>query len=236
MEKRLVVTRADNRVKKITELTHPVLRNYAKKCNADFNVTTGPSDEPHPKYHYRSHKIYPMFDDYDRILHIDSDILVKDNCPNLFDMVPSDKVGVLFEDIGSRQENRRQRMKHIQAEREDIGWNKGYTNSGVLMLSNMHREIFNPDLHEYPLWEKDGTAELENGYRLKMLGFEVYELDYTFNHMSMFSEAWNNYASRFESYIIHYAGGGFYRFMPQWKQIKQDLVILTKYGDIKCLQ
>ena len=37
---------------------------------------------------------------------------------------------------------------------------------------------------------------------------EVKQLDYRWNHMTMFSEPWNDNADRFESFIIHYAGRG----------------------------
>jgi len=48
--------------------------------------------------------------------------------------------------------------------------------------------------------------------------------------MSMMSEEWNNYESRFNALGIHYAGNGWHRWMPQYEQVKQDLVILKRFG------
>lgn len=232
MNTRLIVTRSDDRVKNIASLTHPIIKSYADYCGADFKIISGPPDEPHPKYHYRLFKLYDLFDEYERILHLDTDILIRNCCPNLFDIVPYDKIGTILEDKGSRKENRRSTIRQIQEEREDIGWEKNYTNCGCILFSKNHRELFNPKLHKYPLWEKNGTAEAEMGYRIHMLGFDIHELDYKFNHLSMFSEEWHNHANRFNSYIIHYAGGGFYRFMSQYEQIKQDLALLVRFYEI----
>jgi alpha-N-acetylglucosamine transferase len=238
MEKRAIVTRADQNVYNYTRYTHPIIKKYAESCYADFIVI---GDEVVEKektefdvHHQRVRKVYGLFDEYDRILQMDSDVLIRDNCPNLFDVVPEDSIGLLYEDVGSRKENRRARIKQAQEMFGDIGWTEGYINGGVSLYSRQHRDQYHPSWFEPPFFSGKISPECEASYRLKKLGFKVYDWGYKFNHMSMFSESWNNYASRFESYIIHYAGGGFYRFMPQWKQIKQDLIILTKYRDIKC--
>ncbi len=38
MKKLLIATRANSNIKEMTDITHPVLKMYAEKCNADFKV------------------------------------------------------------------------------------------------------------------------------------------------------------------------------------------------------
>jgi hypothetical protein len=38
MEKRLVITRADGDVADYTKITHPVIKKYANKCSAKFEI------------------------------------------------------------------------------------------------------------------------------------------------------------------------------------------------------
>lgn len=206
--KNLIVTRADDSIREMSDITHPIIKQYAKKCDADFYIL---NKEPptntfdnHP--HFRIMEVYDLYEKYERILVLDSDILINPVCPNLFDMVPVDHIGSIFEDIGSRLQARRNTIMESQKLFPDIGWTKGYINTGVFMTSKCHREIFTPiDGKYYVLW---GCDDIHLGYQINKMGFPIFELPYQFNHMSMFSEAWNGHADRFNSYIIHYAGAG----------------------------
>ncbi|TES92948.1 MAG: hypothetical protein E3J87_03435 [Candidatus Cloacimonadota bacterium] len=205
----LVVTRADSRVKEITKLTHPIIKRFTKQWNADFLVI-GPDADCNDcsdwkgRLHYRIMKLYNLFEKYDRIANIDSDTIINKNCPNLFEIVPNGKFGVIFEDKGTRLENRRRRILGIQRAWGDIGWRTGYINTGVSIISQSHREIFKKFKGQY--WEGRGYTDVHFGYQLHRLDLEIFELDWHFNHMCMFSERWNESASRFDSYILHYAG------------------------------
>lgn len=205
--KRLIVTRADDKVRDITRLTHPIIKRFARKWGADFLVLDG--DEPglsdwKGKLHYRIMRLYDLFEEYDRIANIDSDTVINKNCPNLFASVPDDKIGVVYEDKGTRQADRRQRIQYVQNAWGDIGWREGYINTGVSVFSRSHREIFRRFEGRY--WEGRGYPDIHLGYQIHRLGIEIFELDWRFNHMSMFSEKWNGHASRFDSHILHYAG------------------------------
>jgi lipopolysaccharide biosynthesis glycosyltransferase len=223
--KKLVVTRADDNIKYMCDITHPVLINYANKCSADFKII---SDNKGLHPHFRILQLYELFEEYDRILCIDSDVLIKKDCPDLFGIVPQHLIASIYEDKGSRKEDRRNRIKKIQREREDVGWRKGYINSGVIIFSSLHRDIFKKE----NLYLDLGYDDVLLKYRMHKNGYEVFELPYKFNHMSMFSEEWNGYASRFDSYIIHYAGNGFYPQIDRTEQIRQDYLVLNKYGNI----
>lgn len=201
-----MTTRADDKIREMAALTHPILKKFALKWGADFSIldhisgcTIGDG-----RYHYRIMKFYDLLLDYDRILSIDSDIIINKNCPNLFDVVPYDKIGTIFEDKGSRLIDRKKRIQLIQKEWGEIGWRSGYINTGVFLVSREHRQVFKKFKNKY--WVKSGFDDVHLGYQIHRLGLKIFELNWQFNHMSIFSESWNKSPSRFDSYIIHYAG------------------------------
>jgi len=218
-----IVTRADNNIKKMTDITFPFMKDYAKKCNADFIVYdhTPPvmTDDNLP--HFRIMKTYETLLEYDRVLHLDADMAISPLCPNLFDLVPEDKIGSIFEDKGSRRPHRHNLISEVQKKWGDVGWIEGYTNAGTFLVSKMHREIFTPINGAY--WLGWGSADVHLSYQIHKLGFEVFELEYKWNHMTMFSEPWNGYADRFDSFIIHYAGGGLFDEQNKIRQIEKDI-------------
>ena len=224
-----IVTRSDENIKNYTDLTHPILKDYAKKCNAEFIILShDPPKEslPHDgRKHYRFLKVKDMLEgDYDRILLLDSDMVINKNCPNIFDEVPYNKIGSIFEDKGSRAQDRHNRIKEIQNEWEDVGWVNKYTNAGTFLVSKPHANIF--DSHEGKFWKKHGSADVHLSYLIHKFKHEVYELNFKWNHMTMFSEPWHNNANRFDSYIIHYAGRGLWNKQNRIEQIKHDIKVI----------
>ena len=224
MRNKLICTRADNNIKDMTDITHPIMKEYAEKCDADFLALVVDTDLPQrmPEQHFRILKFYDLFDKYDRILGMDSDILISPHCPNIFDVVPEDKIGSVLEDKGSRQNHRRDLIRQVQAKRQDVGWTEGYINTGVSVFSKMHRELFNVDKNN--LWMEFGQDCVEIGYQIHRLGFEVYELDPKYNAMSMWMEPWYG-LKKSDAYVLHYAGRAYNPQMPKIDQIKQDKIL-----------
>lgn len=206
--KLLMVTRTDGKHKSMADLTHPIMRNFAEKWGADFFILSKDADctSEVGKVFYRIMDVHDLLNTYDRVLHIDSDIVINKNCPDLFELVPNDMVGVIFEDVGTRLKDRRERIRKVQAAWGDIGWKTGYINMGILLVSRLHKEMFSRVGGQY--WEDMGFADVHLGYQIHRLGLKVFKLHWHFNHMSIFSESWNGSPSRFNSHIIHYAGGG----------------------------
>ena len=205
--KLLVVTRADENVTAYTRYTHPILKVFAEKWNADFKVL----DSSCGPVFQRKLALYELFESYDRVLHMDSDIVINRDCPNIFDMIPSDYIGLVFEDKGSRLKNRRDRIKQVKRALGDIEhWVEGYFNMGFFVVSSIHQEMFTKIKGK--LWGEDqkkkpgGADQTHLCYQIMRLKYKYVDLGYKFNHMSMFSELWNGSPSRFDSHIIHYAG------------------------------
>ena len=81
-----IVTRSDNNIKEMSQLTHPLIKKYADTCHADFiSLDQEPPiwTQDH-KPHYRILKCKDLLNKYDRIAILDTDMLVLPNCPNIF--------------------------------------------------------------------------------------------------------------------------------------------------------
>lgn len=227
--KLLMVTRADESVTAYTKYTHPILRLFTKRWGAEFKVLDASLEI---NKMWRIMELYNIFEDYDRIFHIDSDVVINKNCPNIFDIVSHDTIGLVFEDKGSRLKNRRSRIMQIKQRFGDNEyWTSGYFNMGVFLASKMHRDMFTKI--DGQLWEEAGLEQTHLNYQMRKLGCKYVDLGYKFNHMSMFSEAWNGGLSRFDSYIIHYVGEG--RFLDKGNRTMEKLIkddIVRIYGGI----
>lgn len=201
-----MVTRCDENVKELTDTTHCILMDYAKQWGCDF-ITFDQKEEWMIDYelaHYRILKVRELLEHYERVLVIDSDIIIMPNCPNPFEEVPVDKIGTIYEDKGSREAMRQGVILSIQERFGDVGWEEGYINTGFFVVSRQHSNIFQTIKGQH--WTGFGFDDALLGYNIHKFGHQIHELSFKWNHMSMFSESWNNEANRFDSYVIHYAG------------------------------
>jgi lipopolysaccharide biosynthesis glycosyltransferase len=208
--KLLITTRADKGIKHWTDITHPIIKDYANKVGADFEIMSHKSNcnDGDGKWHYRIFKHKELHEKYDRILHIDSDILLVPDCPNIFEIVPYNSIATVYEDKGSRKNARRHCIMQAQTKWGDIDWREGYMDSAFFLTSKCHKNIYETINGEY--WTGFGYDDVHMGYLINKYGYDVHELSYKWNHMTMFSEEWNNNANRFESYAIHYGGAGIF--------------------------
>lgn len=70
---------------------HLITKDYANKIGADFVLLTGRT-QGYPQLEF--HRVKAFAEIYDRTLFVGPDTLVKNNCPNLFDIVPEGKIGL----------------------------------------------------------------------------------------------------------------------------------------------
>jgi hypothetical protein len=218
--KKLILTRAF-KINEMSNISHPLIKEYANKCNADFLVLNERKIDIGP-FHNEIFQCHDLLDKYDRICIIDSDVLISNNAPDIFKIVPEDSVGVVYEDVGYRKKNRLKLIKEIQQINGNVGWSKGYINTGFIVVSKSHQVIF--DIGENGLWNKEGYDDVQLGFNIHKHNIKIFQLPYKFNHMSLFSELGFNWL---KSFVIHYAGTGFYRRMPREQQMMRDLSLIN---------
>ena len=219
--KLLITTRADNNINKISDLTIPLIKQYAIKYNADFYIISSrpPILTDDDSWHFRVMELFKLLNNYDRILLLDCDLIIKKDCPNLFEIVPEDSIGSVIEDnFGWRKEERRMYIRKMQEQFGDLGWKEGHINDSVFVVSKIHQSIFQPINGKY--YTGPYSDDIHLGWQIHKQKFKIFELDPKFNMMRCF---WENGYNRLDGYIIHYAG---FPLEKRYKMIVNDLTTL----------
>lgn len=211
----------------LKELTFPSIKDYANKIKAQFIHIDTPIIHPN-EVGFEKFQLFKMFTYFDRIIYLDSDLIVTKKCPNLFDVVPEDEIGALIESNYwsiSPDVDHRQRIIKVQEVLGNIGWNDEYINTGVMVLSKRHKWIF--DLRQNQKLVIDLREQTQLNYNIKKLGYWLYDIGQKNNKMDF-----SNPLDRFDANIIHYAGKG---YTPEWhnmelklKRISSDIEHLRK--------
>lgn len=229
--KLLMTTSADSNLRGYAPYTLPIQKIWAKKWGADYRVLDDPAYSRRAMWCYRTLIFYDLLEEYDRIFYVDADSIINKNCPNIFEVVPYDTIGAVLEDKGSRRKERLNRIRRVKSHLGEIDWQEGFLNMGVYVVSRVHRDIF--QRVNGKLWEDTGWDSPFYSYQIMKQGHKYVDLGYKWNHMSMFSEPWNGSPSRFDSYVMHYAGGA--KFPDKGGRSMEQLIrddVKKIYGDL----
>lgn len=227
--KALVTLTMGDFYEKMASITHPLLKAYAEKIDADFIVIDQPviSEKYSVPKKYEKFQIYELLGRYEAILFVDTDIVVTRDAPNVFDLVPANTFCAVSEEgfSGSKLE-KMVTQKYLG----EVNWQYIYFNSGLMVIPQSHRELFNLDDKQIVYWavgdfRKNYPTLLNDqpflNYYLNKLAFPFYELDYRFNHTNVHKCS----SKRFSSYFIHYSGASGHRYGERLDQIRMDAEI-----------
>lgn len=176
-------------IKEMYDESHDQAKKYAARCNADYYLITDPNDwKPAEGKHiaYQKLKVYD-FIDYDQIVYFDSDYIIKDNAPNLFEMLGNTFSAVT--DVGPGAYKHAKRIK-IPADR--------YINSGFMyftkeVLDKSRKSIIDHYIKfDYKLWDQCLWSKA------------FYELGLPYNPLK--SIEWNPADVGFGIYCDHFSG------------------------------
>ncbi len=220
---RAVVTMSiGDKFEAIASLTHPSIIAYAKRIGADF-VNLSSVDNKNP--HWNKFQLYDLLAIYKRAIWLDTDLIVRDDCPDLFEMVPEEEIGIFEE---GRFAPRTELMnKAMESYDESLEWDGKYFNTGVMIISRYHREIFRKPfenkIEESVLGTINYTSFLaEQSYlnvRIAQSNAKIFSLRYKFNRMTLMDERTGE--PRHASYIVHYAGAP--NFSEMLTILKKDI-------------
>jgi lipopolysaccharide biosynthesis glycosyltransferase len=197
---------------KFLQYAQPTLEDYCQKYGLALEIITTAQYKLGIKQGYNygtfeKFQVNKFTDKYDRILRLDSDVIITPKCPNVFDIVDEDSVGVVFEDEGRRQPLRRAELRKIQDQLGELNWHKYYFNSGVVVSSKRHKAMYEFDEKDLEIVRTKNLGSFKEqsylNWKTRKLGFLMHNLGYRFNHLSMFTELGHD---RKKSCIIHYAG------------------------------
>ena len=202
--KRCVLTIAiGDDYKKIALLTHPSIKEYASKINADFiSVEQCNTSTPHWE---KLVQIYHLLNQYERIIYVDTDLIIRDDCPDLFDIVPENQLGA-FDEMPftpRRESSLINACKDYNLVLND--WNGKYYNTGVMVISRQQKQLFKKPKIEIPNFFEQGylNAKIAQAEEASEEDY-VHGISYKFNRMTCMDKITGE--ERHDSYIIHYAG------------------------------
>jgi len=204
MKKAILTIVCGDKFEAIFKKTEPYFVAYAEKCDADLIILNDASQVP--TAHWLKFTCYNLLKkEYDRIAFIDADILIRDDAPSLFDVVPEDEFGIFDEgQFTPRNICIREVMKVYNVEGFKYDGTT-YYNTGVFVASRRHRHIFKIVEEIKPLRNSFGEQTFLN-MKIMLSGEKVFRLHYNYNRMSIMDRATG--MTRLNSYLIHYAGDG----------------------------
>ena len=226
----------------IGKITHPSIKAYAQKIGAEF-VCIDKLKISETSPHYEKFQIYDLLNKYERIAFIDTDIIIREDTPNLFDIVPYTSLGIFNE---GRYMDRTEAMMSVcrEYEEEIKQWNGNYYNTGVMIISRIHKPLFKKPKKE--IW----NFYEQSWINLRILKDEyiIEELDYKFNRMCCMDKFIGE--SRLCSYIVHYAGvlNNLTSLIPDdiaawkkkiWEKLRRNIAIIvgnSRLGDAVCTE
>lgn len=211
--RRAVITLAIGRFfSRMAAMTHPIFERYAESVGADFHVISEhklTADRPH----FEKFQLRDFLDRYDRVLFLDTDIIVNRNAPDIFQFVPPEKFGAYL--VSEHSDRHDSSVVAIQQHLGALDWEREYFNSGVMLVGRQHREIF--DL-SHGMFE-GFYEQTQLNYNVRKLSIDVFDIGFRFNHTT----APRVPEERFGSYIIYYTGPGHMPGLPKDRQVRKDI-------------
>lgn len=192
----------------IAKLSHPTIKAYADKIGADF-IVLDEKKISESVIQYEKFQIFKLLTQYDRIIYLDTDMIIRPDCPDLFEEVPEDQIGVFNE---GRFTDTMELIRDtcIKYQISIPKWDRQYYNTGTMVVSRLHRHLFKKPDKEFELYncgDNRAVAHYEQPYlNVKIIteGYKVHELNHKFNRLSIMDSITGE--NRLSSYIIHYAG------------------------------
>ena len=206
MERRAVCTLALGDAPYLA-LTLPLLERYAARIGAAFVRIEGPYEGR--RSNLRKLEIGALLDRYERIAYIDGDVAVRPDAPDLFDLVPAERLGAHREGapwFPGRGALLREACEHYGAP-VPSPLPDTWLNSGVLVFSRAHRALFAPAPPE--------AREFRSGYmdmpllnaRVVRHGFAVEPLDLALNYTGSLARMGRRPYNAYDAYLFHATGG-----------------------------
>lgn len=228
----------------MVKYTIPTIRKYADKINVDFICL-----DNFKKYkHACEMKFYikEMFEKYDNILYLDTDVMVLDTAPNIFDIIDIEDVGIsIFEEASFHNPpSLRDFKKYVNQynmvrkkynkEVIDISkYNNLYYNNGIFLINKKFSFLLNEPIGERSEWVYNNAflpEQNEINYNIVLNNIDVYNLPKEFSCMQS-KNIYNPLRDEinFNSYFLHYAGAAGSSF-NRTKLIEKDFNNFKKNG------
>ena len=174
-----------------------ILNEREIKCRIQWRKTKG-------NVQLEKYQIGTLLDRYERIVFFDADILLSPTCPDFCKMVPPENLGIVADPSGNEAWKRDEEMAAMEKLFGAIGASSGaYFNSGVMVISRAHRELFRFDAKRIVAGRWPEQTALN--YHSARLGIKRIYMDSRANFLPG-HDGWNDTAKRQTAWAVHYAG------------------------------
>jgi len=190
MKKKLVLTLKTN--SQIESLTLPRIKAYSEKIDCDYISIEAKEESLHIFFEFET-----LLQNYDRILFLSPYILVREDTPNLFELVPYEELGAFNEGRYIYRDAHLKGALALYGEKLVKDWKGKYYNIDVLVFSKKHRHLFKTPTLEF-------IPEITSFLNIRIHNSEIktYELPYKFNRIEPLDSQIG--ISRLDSYMINY--------------------------------
>jgi len=216
MNKYAVVTMAHGSIyDNIIDIVKPYFESYCNNYGFDLVIINKVKIDG-CAFNLEKFQIYDLLNKYDRIAYLDADVIVHPNAPNVFDEVPEDMIGAIYDnshnDKNAPSQKSLDEMKTVQSKLGTIpNWNTEYINSGVMVVSKCHQQLFTHPEYRKKFNSKYKDQTLLN-WNLQKHKFKIHRLDSKFNAMGI--TGYMNHHFQYgtyqmpaaEAHFIHFAG------------------------------
>jgi len=190
-------------------LSKPFFYRYCERHQLDFIVIhearlglTPNRRRPRLGIHLEKFQLAELFEHYERIAYVDSDVLIHPEAPDIFDQVEAEEIGCVYENFGKDAWKRTEEWQKAEALLGPLPGSPRYFNAGVLVFGRSHQKLFDPSLGIPGGRWPDQTFL---NYHSRKLGMPVVGLDKKFNFLPLFP-GWDVPQVRAQKCFVHYAG------------------------------
>jgi predicted O-methyltransferase YrrM len=178
-------------------VTGPYMHQYAQRIGADFLALTGVTQV---WWGLEKFRVGPIAAKYKRTLFVDADILIRSDAPNIFDTVPEGSIGMCNDWAvqGDHGWHRIEREKLWESQGVPPLYPEYMRNSGVIVVDDIHADIWTPPLHPVPGNHVDEQFWVERWTRF----YDFYELPMRWNTQWYYPDFRH---TRDAAYFLHFA-------------------------------
>lgn len=162
-----VITFSIGKNREFAKINHSTFKRYAHKVNADFilykdfNLPIEYSDiesgrENNTSYVSKMAIIYDALSKYEKVLYLDDDCYVSNDCPNLFNFVPDNFMAMHNEGIITALSDTVVNVSNTTMIKNNLKpyTKKNYFNSGVMLVNKKYNYIFSSKFVNNPVYKK----------------------------------------------------------------------------------
>ena len=192
-------------------ISEPRFKSYAARFGYDYIVLNERKIRHRLQWfksrvnlHLEKFQIGPLLHTYERVLYMDADILVMPDAPDFCADVPPEKLGVVADPSGQLAWKRDEEMANMTKRFGELPQTvEPYFNAGVLVLSQVHRELMRFDKSHLAKGRWPDQTCLN--YFSAKFGLPRQYMDARANFLPG-HEGWSDTATRGKAWAVHYAG------------------------------